>query len=209
MIFPQQEYITFAVIPQQIFVVEYAIQDAELPDLNSQVLSLRDYCSCSYGYEQVSHQQWRPTAAPTCGETQEIESISNLDLRSKNHSGSEISKPSRIVMSGIFNKNTVRSNLAKEGKLVGFYTQKERRLKIARLRQKQKRRRQLCPISKRYSGRRRSAFQKPRKGGRFVKSELAHLYALTEAERLKRTEIIDSNLAQGNYEEAVSFLIEY
>lgn len=96
-----------------------------------------------------------------------------------------------------------------EGRLVGFYTQKERRNKISHYRHKQKKRREKCPISKNYSGRKRSAFQKPRKDGRFVKNELAHLYSLTDEDRMKRTRIIDEKLGKGNYEGAVSLLIEY
>lgn len=49
-----------------------------------------------------------------------------------------------------------------EGKLVGFYTQKERRNKINHLRRKLMKHKQECPINKQYKGRSKAARSKAR-----------------------------------------------
>jgi hypothetical protein len=64
-------------------------------------------------------------------------------------------------------------------------------------------------IYHRFEGRRVSAFAKPRRDGRFVKKEIAHLYALTPAQRYARTKTIDDYLKEGDLNNALSYLIEY
>ena len=96
-----------------------------------------------------------------------------------------------------------------EGKIVGFYTQRERRNKIFHFKNKNMRRKFFVPVVKEFEGRSNSARIKPRKGGRFVKSELGHLYTLTEEQKMKRTRTIDFHISNDDYESAVTFLIEY
>ncbi|CAI2367647.1 unnamed protein product [Moneuplotes crassus] len=152
MIIGHQEYMGLAVIPQQIFLIEYKVQSQELPDLNSQAIIMRDYCSCDCKCESLPLTPLSPcTPSPraTCMETQEFECFSNREGRGKNP-WPEIHQVPKSDYE--WNpQDTVKSTRVKEGKLVGFYTQKERRNKIAKLREKQRKRRQQCPISKSYS----------------------------------------------------------
>lgn len=96
-----------------------------------------------------------------------------------------------------------------EGRLVGFYTQKERKNKISHYRAKATKRKIICPVVKEFIGRSISAFRKPRKWGKFVKSEIAHLYALTPRQRMERTQQIDNYLNKKDYNNALTYLIEY
>lgn len=105
--------------------------------------------------------------------------------------------------------STFASCFAREGKMVGFYTQRERRNKIYHYRAKVLRRKFFVPVIKEFAGRSMSARVKPRKCGKFVKTELGHLYELTEEQKLERTQTIDSYLNQHDYESAITYLIEY
>lgn len=96
-----------------------------------------------------------------------------------------------------------------EGKLVGFYTQRERRNKINHLRNKLLRRKMQRPINKQYEGRSKAARSKPRFWGKFVKSELADKYAVDDEEIHKRNVLIDKYVGELNYEKAVEVLAEY
>lgn len=101
------------------------------------------------------------------------------------------------------------SRLSKEGKIIGFYTQRERANKISHFRAKMNKRKEEVPVIKSFQGRSRCARIKPRKCGKFVKSELAHLYTLTQEQKLERTKKIDQFMKEGNYECALEYLIEY
>ena len=96
-----------------------------------------------------------------------------------------------------------------EGRVVGFYTQRERLHKISHFKKKMLTRKQLVPVVKEYEGRSKSAFRKPRKNGKFVKAELGHLFMMSEEQRQERTRLIDQHLTKLDYESAVTFLIEY
>lgn len=98
---------------------------------------------------------------------------------------------------------------AHEGKLVGFYTQKERRNKLAHLRAKLLKRKLECPVNKTYKGRSKAARRKPRFWGKFVKSEVADLYAVDDREIFKRNALIDKYVTKMDYQKAVEVLAEY
>ena len=99
--------------------------------------------------------------------------------------------------------------LGHEGKLVGFYTQKERKNKINHLRSKLMKRKLECPINKVYKGRSKAARTKPRFWGKFVKSDLAEKYAVDDKEVHKRNELIDKYVSMMDYQKTVDVLAEY
>ena len=96
-----------------------------------------------------------------------------------------------------------------EGKLVGFYTQRERRNKINHLRQKLMKHKMECPINKLYKGRSKAARSKVRFWGKFVKSELAEKYADDDMEVYKRNALIDKYVTANDFQKAVNVLAEY
>jgi hypothetical protein len=70
-------------------------------------------------------------------------------------------------------------------------------------------RKRIIPVVKKFKGRQASAFAKPRRDGRFVDKKIAHLYAITQKDRLRRTKMIDDFLKAGDINSALSYLIEY
>jgi hypothetical protein len=96
-----------------------------------------------------------------------------------------------------------------QGRLVGFYTQRERRNKINQLRQKLMRRKIQCPINKIYKGRSKAARSKARFQGKFVKGELAEKYSVDDTEFLKRNDAIEKHLREMDYQKTVNVLTEY
>lgn len=96
-----------------------------------------------------------------------------------------------------------------EGKLVGFYTQRERRNKINHMRSKLMRHKLECPVNKIYKGRSKAARSKVRLCGKFVKSEFAEKYAIDDKEFIKRNELIDKYVKANDYQRTVDVLAEY
>lgn len=96
-----------------------------------------------------------------------------------------------------------------QGKIVGFYTQRERLNKISHFKKKMLKRKEMFPVYKIFEGRRQSAFAKPRKWGKFVSKELGHLYFVTEEQKQQRTKDIDDSIKKKDYESAVTNLIQY
>lgn len=96
-----------------------------------------------------------------------------------------------------------------EGKLIGFYTQRERRNKINHLRQKLMKHKMECPINKLYKGRSKAARSKVRFWGKFVRSELAEKYAVDDTEVYKRNALIDKYVTAYDFQKVVNVLAEY
>lgn len=109
----------------------------------------------------------------------------------------------------VFNDYFKCKFLAHEGKLVGFYTQSERKNKINHLRSKLMKRKLECPINKLYKGRSKAARTKPRFWGKFVKSDLAEKYAVDDNEVHKRNALIDKYVSMMDYQKTVDVLAEY
>ncbi|CAI2361066.1 unnamed protein product [Moneuplotes crassus] len=97
----------------------------------------------------------------------------------------------------------------KEGKLVGFYTQRERRNKIKHLKHKLSKHRRTCPVNKQFKGRSHAARGKTRIRGKFVKSELAEKYAVDDKVLHQRNKMIDEYVQKRDYQKAVEVLTEY
>ncbi|CAI2359751.1 unnamed protein product [Moneuplotes crassus] len=96
-----------------------------------------------------------------------------------------------------------------EGRLVGFYTQRERKNKIKHLRKRLLKHRQACPINKQYKGRSNAARSKVRLCGKFVKAELAEKYAVDDKVFHGRNKLIDKYVKQQDYQKVVEVLAEY
>ena len=96
-----------------------------------------------------------------------------------------------------------------EGKLVGFYTQKERRNKINHMRQKLLRHKTDKPISKHYKGRSKAARCKARFCGKFVSAELAEKYSVDDEQFYKRNALIDKYVKSMDFQKTVDVLTEY
>lgn len=97
----------------------------------------------------------------------------------------------------------------KEGRLVGFYTQRERRNKISHLRKRLLKHKQSCPVNKQYKGRSQAARSKVRVWGKFVKAELAEKYAVDDEVFHQRNKLIDQYVSEQDYQKAVEVLAEY
>ena len=104
---------------------------------------------------------------------------------------------------------TFSPEIQNEGRLVGFYTQKERRNKINHLRRKLQKHKMWCPVNKQYKGRSQAARSKVRLWGKFVKAELAEKYAVDEKVFHERNVLIDKYVAEEDYQKAVEVLAEY
>lgn len=97
----------------------------------------------------------------------------------------------------------------KEGKLIGFYTQRERMNKIQHLRKRLMKHKRSCPINKQYKGRSNAARSKVRVAGRFVKASLAEQYQVDDKVLSERNELISKYFSAQDYQKVVNVLAEY
>lgn len=105
--------------------------------------------------------------------------------------------------------NSQTRSITKEGKLIGFYTQRERRHKINQWRARLTKHKKANPINKLYKGRSNAARSKVRLCGKFVKSDIAEKYAIGNDEFQRRNTLIDKYLKENDFEKAVGVLVEY